>query len=147
MPLTRDEKRDKYLREKYGISLAIYRQMLALGGGACWLCRRKPKATSRPLNVDHDHKTGRVRGLLCFMCNHRVLSRGCDKPEIHERAATYLRSDFDGRQMASMSRMMSVLVDSAARRVLAKQPQQPQRPHAAAYGRLRDAAGLSGLYP
>lgn len=89
--------RDKYLREKYGISLAIYNAMLAMRGGACWLCGRVPKPGRRPLNVDHDHRTDRVRGLLCYLCNHKVLSRGCDKPEIHEKAAAYLRSTFDGR--------------------------------------------------
>jgi hypothetical protein len=94
------EQRDKYLRKTYGITLAVYNAMLAMKAGACWLCERVPKKATRPLNVDHDHKTGRVRGLLCYLCNHKVLSRGCDKPEIHERAAMYLRSGFDGRALA-----------------------------------------------
>jgi hypothetical protein len=36
--------------------------------GRCAICRKKPQ-TGRRLSVDHDHKTGEVRGLLCTLCN------------------------------------------------------------------------------
>jgi hypothetical protein len=42
--------------------------MLSLQEGRCAICR-KQCATGRHLAVDHDHVTGRVRGLLCFRCN------------------------------------------------------------------------------
>lgn len=93
------EKRDRYLRGKYGLSLAQYERMLFQQGGTCKICRRPRKPGRRPLNVDHDHRTSRVRGLLCFTCNHHMLARGCDHPEFHDRAAEYLRSTFDGRTL------------------------------------------------
>ena len=57
-------RRDKYLQKKYGITEAVFLKMLALFDGNCWICKKKPKKSV--LNVDHDHKTGQVRGLLCF---------------------------------------------------------------------------------
>lgn len=44
-----------------------YERMLEAQGGGCAICETKPK--TRRLHVDHDHRTGRVRGLLCFRCN------------------------------------------------------------------------------
>ncbi len=84
---------DKYLRSfyqrKYGISLAEYRRMEAEQGGVCYLCR-SPCATGRRLAVDHDHKTGSVRALLCGNCNKAI---GCFKEDaaLMERAIAYLR--------------------------------------------------------
>jgi hypothetical protein len=94
--VTRAQKRDKYLRATYGISQKIYLVMLKVGQGACWICLRKPKP-GKNLNVDHCHKTGRVRGLLCFFCNRRLLGRGRENPEHHKRAAEYLMSEHDWR--------------------------------------------------
>lgn len=53
--------------------MAQYDKMLAAQGGKCAICKRPPK--SRRLAVDHDHKTGKVRGLLCFRCNYRVVRK------------------------------------------------------------------------
>ena len=90
--------RDKYLRLTYNITERQYEYMLALTGGGCNICRRRPKP-GRRLPVDHDHKTGRVRGALCFRCNHRLLGRGLEDARLHESAAEYLRSDCDGRRV------------------------------------------------
>jgi hypothetical protein len=53
------------LRSGYGMSIDDYRGILAHQGGQCAVCR---ESLTRPV-VDHDHKTGRVRGLICFRCN------------------------------------------------------------------------------
>ena len=84
---TQERARDRYLREKYGISLADYATMLEHQGGLCAICDRPPK--KQALHVDHDHVTKRVRGLLCFDCNHRVLGRQRDLEKLR-RAARYL---------------------------------------------------------
>lgn len=60
---------------KYDITREQYLQLLALQGGKCYICNQLPR--TKRLAVDHDHKTGEVRGLLCADmergCNHAVL--------------------------------------------------------------------------
>lgn len=59
-----DAWRDKYLRKTYSISLEEYNEMLQKQNGLCWIC-----GESSDLVVDHDHESGKVRGLLCNLCN------------------------------------------------------------------------------
>jgi hypothetical protein len=54
------------LRRLYGISAAEYDALLAKQGGVCAICRKRSK---RRLCVDHCHRTGTIRGLLCHACN------------------------------------------------------------------------------
>lgn len=63
-------RREKYLQKKYGLSLEQYNQMLEGQGGVCAICH-KP-ATTKHLCVDHNHKTGKIRGLLCLACNYKI---------------------------------------------------------------------------
>lgn len=63
------------IEDKYGLTEAEYLTLLRRQGGVCFLCGRKP--VNRRLAVDHDHVTGRVRGLICggtdWSCNMIVL--------------------------------------------------------------------------
>lgn len=70
-------RRDNELHHKYKIRLVDYERMLAAQDGHCALC---PATSSgdRPLSVDHDHTTGRIRGLLCRKCNTAIGSLGDD---------------------------------------------------------------------
>lgn len=86
---------------KYGITPDQYREMLRLQGGRCKLCQAPPKTQAgkvRLLCIDHDHQTGRVRGIVCYNCNHLLLPRGFDS-SAHLLAAAYLASAFDGRKL------------------------------------------------
>lgn len=64
-----------------------YEAILAEQDGGCGICGRPPKS-GKSLAVDHDHATGFVRGLLCFMCNKRVL--GARSAEVIFKTADYL---------------------------------------------------------
>lgn len=91
-------KKDAYLKRKYGISWKQYLWMLRAQGGKCALCMALPKKLS--LNVDHCHKTLRVRGLLCFRCNKFLIGRWrAEHAALLQRAAHYLKSPFDGRKV------------------------------------------------
>lgn len=76
------------LASKYGITLTQYDMLLEAQEDRCAICRRKPR--SKRLAVDHNHKTGEVRGLLCMTCNHRLLGAAMENPTILRRAADYL---------------------------------------------------------
>lgn len=79
-------RRDARLRKQYGMSQEGYVALLASQGGGCAVCYRQPG--KRPLHVDHDHDTGRVRGLLCHQCNWYLGTIDAD-PGIVLRIAAY----------------------------------------------------------
>jgi len=76
------------LKAKYGITLEEYAAMLARQEGQCAICG----AAGEKLVVDHNHTTGRVRSLLCHLCNALI---GCAREDITilVRAAAYLRAE------------------------------------------------------
>lgn len=78
--------RNGVLRRQYGISADDYDALLAFQGGKCAICHGG--TTKRFFHVDHDHKTGEVRGLLCFLCNVG-LSQFRDKVENLRAAVRY----------------------------------------------------------
>ena len=78
--------RYKRLRDKYGITPERYDLILDSQHGVCAICGRPPK--TRRLAVDHDHKTKRVRGLLCHLCNQGL--GFLRAPMLLRRAADYL---------------------------------------------------------
>ena len=91
-------KRDLYLKRKFGITQAQWDKMYKLQGGQCPICfnpLHKPGGTKRAAPVDHDHRTGRVRGLTCLHCNRFKIAK--NTVESAERLVKYLDSAFDGR--------------------------------------------------
>jgi hypothetical protein len=84
--------KETFLMSKYGITLIEYEAMLKKQRGRCAICRKKPSGRWGTLHVDHCHKTGRVRGLLCHRCNSSLLPAANDDPAVLERAAAYLRA-------------------------------------------------------
>lgn len=81
--------------KRYGLTPFQLQALLAMKPG-CWICGRPPKP-GKPRYVDHSHKTGRVRGVLCHKCNYRLLGRGLEDPTLHAAAAFYLDDLFDAR--------------------------------------------------
>lgn len=73
----------------YGITAEEYATLLAAQQGACAICGQK---RSYRLNVDHDHASGAVRGLLCRLCNGRLLTAARDNPATLRSAADYLEN-------------------------------------------------------
>ncbi len=81
--------KDSHLRSSYGIGLVEYQQMFKQQDGRCAICKKPQK--NRALSVDHDHKTEKVRSLLCHIHNVGI-GAFQDSPELLEAAAQYLRA-------------------------------------------------------
>ncbi len=79
----------KKLLRRFGITIEQYLDMERTQGFKCSICRLSKEDNGKRLAVDHCHKTGRVRGLLCNNCNV-VVGFLSDKPEIARKMATYL---------------------------------------------------------
>jgi|ERR1700676_3411860 len=73
--------------KQYGLTLEQYDAMLQNQGGVCAVCGLT--RGTRRMAVDHDHKTNKVRGLLCQFCN-TALGKFLDSVEILKRAISYL---------------------------------------------------------
>lgn len=76
------------LKLVFGLDWDEYELIFATQDFVCAICQRKPR--SQLLAVDHNHKTGEIRGLLCTICNHRLLGAAKESPELLRRAADYL---------------------------------------------------------
>lgn len=79
--------RADHLKRTYGLTEAEHDAMIASQRGLCAICLAAP-----PAHVDHCHKTGRVRGVLCFNCNSAIGKLG-DNPDAVRRAAAYLEGN------------------------------------------------------
>lgn len=59
-------------KQNYGIDLEFYNKLFAEQNGCCAICKRHQSEFKMRLCVDHNHKTGEIRGLLCHPCNHAI---------------------------------------------------------------------------
>lgn len=80
--------RAKARRQLYGISAEDYRSLVIGQAGRCLVCGRVP---DHDLHVDHDHLTGKIRGLLCNQCN-RGIGLLSDDPHRLRAAVRYLEA-------------------------------------------------------
>lgn len=79
------------LRTQYGLTPEAYDRLLWSQGGACAICR---KTQDKPLDVDHNHLTGVVRGLLCNPCNQGIgYLRSDEGSGVLEAAYSYVAMD------------------------------------------------------
>lgn len=81
----------KHIAKTYGLTPEEYMEIYRYQGGKCYICERATGARKK-LAVDHDHKTGFVRGLLCGTCNRKVLGHLRDDPLAFKRGMNYLNN-------------------------------------------------------
>lgn len=90
------EKKKYDTLRKYGLTYEGYQRMMLQQEGACKICKFlfddsiESKYPDKP-HVDHDHRTGKVRGLLCLSCNHG-LGKFKDSVTLLVEAIAYLES-------------------------------------------------------
>ena len=78
--------RSNNLKQSHGITLIEYETLYESQDGKYKICGLKKK-----LSVDHDHETGRIRGLLCVNCN-TMLGQCFDNTEILKSGIKYLET-------------------------------------------------------
>ena len=89
--------KNSYYVRNYGITDAILAQMKKEQDNKCYLCNTEgfligKNNHTEKLAVDHNHKTGKVRKLLCHNCN-RGLGLLMDSPELLRKAAEYIETN------------------------------------------------------
>ena len=77
------------LEGKYGITIDDYEHLLHAQNGVCAICGGVQRGV-RPMGVDHNHTTGKVRGILCSECNTGLGKFG-DDIELLQAALAYLK--------------------------------------------------------
>ncbi len=88
--LNPEKKKAQHLR-KYQITPQQHAEMLADQCGVCAICKTAPAGPKNFPMVDHCHKTGKVRGLLCSNCN-QAIGKFKDNPDLLRAAIAYLLS-------------------------------------------------------
>lgn len=78
-----------YTLKKYGLTIDDYEALLKEQKGVCAFC--KGDSNDKNMHVDHDHSTGKVRGILCGKCNRGLGYLG-DDPQRLQAGIDYLSS-------------------------------------------------------
>lgn len=82
------------LRNRYGLSNSEYDQMVSAQNNKCLICGEEPRKTKAfqtwRLHIDHCHKTKKIRGLLCHLCN-RGIGLFRERIDLLEKALAYLK--------------------------------------------------------
>jgi hypothetical protein len=85
------DREDAIIRRQYGITMQEFKELLEFQGNGCAICGKPLDMLNRRMNIDHDHETGKVRGLLCSGCNTGLGHLG-DNVDGLERALYYLQN-------------------------------------------------------
>ena len=84
--------RNSTLKKKYGINIEQYNEIFKNQGYVCAICGSdKPRGYGR-MCVDHNHLTGKIRGILCQPCNTSI-GKMMENPNLIRKLALYVESD------------------------------------------------------
>lgn len=84
----RDEIAARRITKLYGLTPEAFDALWKAQDGRCAICREPPTGCGvKGLHIDHDHATGKVRGLLCVPCNLRV---GAHEDRLHAETMAYI---------------------------------------------------------
>jgi len=88
-----EKNRNYYYKKIYGITLEQFNKTLQKQDGCCAICDEvSSHKRHKHLSVDHDHKTGKVRGILCDNCN-QGLGKFKECRKLLMKAAEYLNAE------------------------------------------------------
>lgn len=140
------------LRNNYGLTLSAERALLAAQQGLCAICGRPDGGSQNAQSdrvaaheLDVDHTTGEVRGLLCGLCN-RALGAFNDSPEKLRKAAAYLENP-SYAQLCANRRDDYIVVPLRSYQQTALDTQSAFLPESAENNRARQVLGLDSSDP
>lgn len=81
--------KNTWLKQDFGITMEQYNELFAAQNGCCAICEAHPAKQKRHFAVDHDHATGKIRGILCTNCN-TAIGKMEEDPIRMRRAAEYV---------------------------------------------------------
>lgn len=90
-PYNYEEDKSRKLKKEYGIDYAQYLELLQTQNGKCAICGTSSTGKRKAFHVDHCHKTGKIRGLLCGNCNSGIGNLR-DDVGLLEQAIKYLKA-------------------------------------------------------
>jgi hypothetical protein len=82
----------KYTIKRHGITEEQYKLTFEKQEGKCAICDRHQDELKTKLHIDHDHRTNKIRGLLCFKCNS-LLGYANDNIILLQKAIEYLKNN------------------------------------------------------
>lgn len=94
-PLPKEVQRERNLQRSFGLSIKDYYNLLEKQGSRCAICEIDTCESGRNFAVDHDHVTGKIRGLLCKLCN-TALGQFKDNQTVLLKAVEYLKRNENG---------------------------------------------------
>jgi len=92
----KNKRRDSLLRSRYGITLKEYNALHRIQKRKCSICGKPQQELKKRLDVDHNHKTGYIRGLLCPYCNRKLLKYLKDDKKRTQGLIKYLQRALEG---------------------------------------------------
>jgi len=91
-PCSKLKAKEYRLKKDYGITMEQYNQMLINQKECCAICNKHQNQLKKKLDIDHNHETGKIRGLLCNPCN-QAIGLLKDNSELLQSAINYLKSN------------------------------------------------------
>lgn len=91
----KEYRRNNSITQRYGISIETYNDLVNIQQNKCKICGNHPNKKgpiqNQSLHIDHCHNTGKVRGLLCHLCN-RAIGLFRERIDLIEKSLEYLNS-------------------------------------------------------
>lgn len=91
IPRKQELQKANHLSRKYNLTVVQFELLKTQQENVCAICKREPDSGRyKGFYVDHDHRTGKVRGLLCYRCN-MVLGYAKEDLDVLQTAIHYLK--------------------------------------------------------
>jgi len=84
-------RKNRYLLKRFNITIEEFEEMLEVQDYSCVICNKQLNG-GKETQIDHCHKTGKIRGVLCYNCN-LALGHFSDNPYIFVKAIKYLKEN------------------------------------------------------